>query len=47
MTDVSEIFKKEFLKRKKLPPKPPYESPINEKKCKSCGMWESECICED
>ena len=45
MNKVISDIEKEFPKQR---PKPePSESPVNEEKCKSCGMWESECICED
>lgn len=44
MAVLSDSFNRVFSVAK--PPPPPYESPIDEEKCKGCGEWESKCVCE-
>ena len=44
MESFSDSFNKVFSAAKPTPP--PYESPIDEDKCKGCGEWESKCVCE-
>ena len=48
INNVVDKIMEEFEKPKEKEKPEPYESPINQKKCGSCGMWEeSECICEE